>query len=614
MKGIIDIYRYTFAYKGRAILVILCNLLFVIFNLLSIVLFIPVLQLIFRPENLVKAMDNPSWNGAITSLPKHISQEYQYFMQQLVDHDPKDALFFVCITVFIAFFLKNVFRYGAIWHQSELRMAVVRDLRDSIFSKALRLPISFYTNERKGDLMSRMNSDVGEIEIAVISMLELIFREPIAILINVSTLIWLSPELTLASLILLPVSAFVISRIGKSLKRTAKKGQEQMGLLYSTIDEGLGGIRIIQSFNAAEQVKNTFHQVNLIHQKLITKAFRKRDLSPVLNETLGAAVMLCLLWFGGSMILDASANGALNGEKFLTFIIVFSQLLRPIQGISTSLANLNKAKPSQDRINEILFADEMIHEQENPQPIKTFTDSIRYENVSFKYKDEWVLQNIDIELKKGKSLAIVGESGSGKSTLADLLPRFYDVTSGQLVIDSIPITTYSLYDLREQIGIVSQESILFNASIRENIAFGMSDASPEEIEHAARVANAHEFIVRMENGYETNIGERGNKLSGGQKQRISIARAVLKNPNILILDEATSALDTESEKLVQDALDQLMQERTVLIIAHRLSTVRKADEIIVLSQGKITERGNHDTLMALKGTYFNLCSLQGMRD
>ena len=493
-------------------------------------------------------------------------------------------------------------------------MAVVRDLRDSIFSKALRLPISFYTNERKGDLMSRMNSDVGEIEIAVISMLELIFREPIAILINVSTLIWLSPELTLASLILLPVSAFVISRIGKSLKRTAKKGQEQMGLLYSTIDEGLGGIRIIQSFNAAEQVKNTFHQVNLIHQKLITKAFRKRDLSPVLNETLGAAVMLCLLWFGGSMILDASANGALNGEKFLTFIIVFSQLLRPIQGISTSLANLNKAKPSQDRINEILFADEMIHEQENPQPIKTFTDSIRYENVSFKYKDEWVLQNIDIELKKGKSLAIVGESGSGKSTLADLLPRFYDVTSGQLVIDSIPITTYSLYDLREQIGIVSQESILFNASIRENIAFGMSDASPEEIEHAARVANAHEFIVRMENGYETNIGERGNKLSGGQKQRISIARAVLKNPNILILDEATSALDTESEKLVQDALDQLMQERTVLIIAHRLSTVRKADEIIVLSQGKIIERGNHDELMALKGTYFNLCSLQGMRD
>ncbi len=614
MKGIIDIYRYTFAYKGRAILVILCNLLFVIFNLLSIVLFIPVLQLIFRPENLVKAMDNPSWNGAITSLPKHISQEYQYFMQQLVDHDPKDALFFVCITVFIAFFLKNVFRYGAIWHQSELRMAVVRDLRDSIFSKALRLPISFYTNERKGDLMSRMNSDVGEIEIAVISMLELIFREPIAILINVSTLIWLSPELTLASLILLPVSAFVISRIGKSLKRTAKKGQEQMGLLYSTIDEGLGGIRIIQSFNAAEQVKNTFHQVNLIHQKLITKAFRKRDLSPVLNETLGAAVMLCLLWFGGSMILDASANGALNGEKFLTFIIVFSQLLRPIQGISTSLANLNKAKPSQDRINEILFADEMIHEQKNPQAIKTFTDSIRYENVSFKYKDEWVLQDINIELKKGKSLAIVGESGSGKSTLADLLPRFYDTTTGQIAIDSVPITTYSLHDLREQIGIVSQESILFNATISENIAFGMPDASPEEIEHAARVANAHEFIVRMEKGYETNIGERGNKLSGGQKQRISIARAVLKNPNILILDEATSALDTESEKLVQDALDQLMQERTVLIIAHRLSTVRKADEIIVLSQGKITERGNHDTLMALKGTYFNLCSLQGMRD
>jgi len=614
MKGILDIYKYTFAYKGRAILVILCNLLFVIFNLLSIVLFIPVLQLIFRPDNLVKAMENPSWNGAISSLPNHISQEYQYFMQQLVAEDPKDALFFVCVTVFIAFFLKNVFRYGAIWHQSELRMAVVRDLRDSIFSKALRLPISFYTNERKGDLMSRMNSDVGEIEIAVISMLELIFREPIAILINVGTLIWLSPELTLASLILLPVSAFVISRIGKSLKRTAKKGQEQMGLLYSTIDEGLGGIRIIQSFNAAEQVKTTFHQVNLVHQKLITKAFRKRDLSPVLNETLGAAVMLCLLWFGGSMILDASSNGALNGEKFLTFIIVFSQLLRPIQGISTSLANLNKAKPSQDRINEILFADELIHEEANPQRMSTFSESIRYEKVSFKYKDEWVLQDIDIELKKGKSLAIVGESGSGKSTLADLLPRFYDATTGQLLIDNVPVTKYALYDLREQIGIVSQESILFNATISENIAFGMPKASVKDIENAARVANAHEFVTRMEHGYDTNIGERGNKLSGGQKQRISIARAVLKNPNILILDEATSALDTESEKLVQDALDQLMRERTVMIIAHRLSTVRKADEIIVLSKGKIVERGNHETLMALKGTYFNLCSLQGMRD
>lgn len=615
MKGLIDIYKYTFAYKGRAILVILCNLLFVIFNLLSIVLFIPVLQLIFRPENLkVKALNDPSWNGAITSLPKHISEEYQYFMQKLVAEDPKDALFFVCVTVFTAFFLKNVFRYGAIWHQSELRMAVVRDLRDSIFSKALKLPISFYTNERKGDLMSRMNSDVGEIEIAVISMLELIFREPIAILINVGTLIWLSPELTLASLILLPVSAFVISRIGKSLKRTAKKGQEQMGLLYSTIDESLGGIRIIQSFNAAEQVKNTFHQVNLVHQKLITKAFRKRDLSPVLNETLGAAVMLCLLWFGGSMILDASSKGTLNGEKFLTFIIVFSQLLRPIQGISTSLANLNKAKPSQDRINEILFADEVIHEQHNAQPITHFSDSIRYEHVSFKYKDEWVLQDINIELKKGKSLAIVGESGSGKSTLADLLPRFYDATKGEVLIDHVPITNYTLSDLREQIGIVSQESILFNASIRENIAFGMPKATNEAIEHAARVANAHEFITRMENGYDTNIGERGNKLSGGQKQRISIARAVLKNPNILILDEATSALDTESEKLVQDALDQLMNERTVLIIAHRLSTVRKADEIIVLSKGKITERGNHETLMDLKGAYFNLCSLQGMRD
>ena len=533
-------------------------------------------------------------------------------MDDLVQQDPKFALLFVCVSVFIAFFLKNFFRYGAIWHQSELRMAVVRDLRGRLFEKALHLPLSFYSNERKGDVMSRMNSDVGEIEVAVISMLELIFREPVAIIINVATLIYLSPQLTLASLILLPISAFVISRIGKSLKRTAKKGQEQMSLLYSSIDEGLGGIRIIKAFNAVPQVFEAFQKVNLQHQKLITKAFRKRDLSPVLNETLGAAVMLCLLWFGGSMILDVRNTSGLTGEVFLTFIIVFSQLLRPIQGISTSLANLNKAKPSQDRINEILFADEKIYEKTTPVALKDFSKSIRYEHVFFKYKDEYVLKDINLTIEKGKTVALVGESGSGKSTLADLLPRFYDVEKGSIYFDETPITDCSLKDLRNHIGIVSQESILFNSTIRENIAFGMPDANLEEIEKAAKIANAHQFICDLEQGYNTNIGERGNKLSGGQKQRISIARAVLKNPPILILDEATSALDTESEKLVQDALENLMKERTSIIIAHRLSTIKNADEIIVLSKGEIKERGTHDELLKLGGLYYNLCSLQGL--
>jgi subfamily B ATP-binding cassette protein MsbA len=360
-------------------------------------------------------------------------------------------------------------------------------------------------------------------------------------------------------------------------------------------------------------VYEAFKLINLKHQQLITKTFRKKDLSPILNETLGAGVMLCLVWFGGVMILEAQNDAVLTGKVFLTFIIVFSQLLRPIQGIATNMAFLTKARASQDRINEILNTDERIYEVENPTALTELKTGIRYENVSFKYKDEYVLKNINLTIGKGKTIALVGESGSGKSTLGDLLPRFYDVNEGSIFFDNIPITDCSILDLRNHIGVVSQESILFNTSVRDNIAFGMPNATLQEIENAARIANAHDFIMNLETGYDTNIGERGNKLSGGQKQRISIARAVLKNPTILILDEATSALDTESEKLVQDALDKLMKDRTSIIIAHRLSTIRNADEIVLLSKGEIKERGTHDELIQLKGMYYNLCSLQGIK-
>lgn len=614
MKDFREIYRYIFVYKGRAILVIVCNLLFIIFNLLSLVLFIPILQLIFKPLEKVAQLSEPIRKGGIIEFGTYVKDYYNFFMQKMVNEDPQQALFFVCVSVFVAFLLKNLFRYGAVWHQSELRMAVVRDLRNKLFLKSMNLPLSFYSNERKGDLMARMNSDVGEIEIAVICVLELIFREPIAIIINVATLIYFSPQLTLFSFILLPISAFVISRIGKSLKKTAKRGQEQMGLLFSSIDEALGGIRIVKAFNGVNQVYGSFKAVNLMHQQLITKTFRKKDLSPILNETLGVGVMLCLVWFGGTMILGAKNDQHLTAEVFITFIIVFSQLLRPIQGISTSIAFLHKAKASQDRINEILNADEKIFESPNPVALTDLKEGIRYENVSFKYKDEYVLKNINLTIKKGKTVALVGESGSGKSTLGDLLPRFYDTTEGTIYFDTIPIMNCSIKDLRNHIGIVSQESILFNTSVRENISFGMPDARLEDVIEAAKVANAHEFITNLENGYDTNIGERGNKLSGGQKQRISIARAILKNPTILILDEATSALDTESEKLVQDALNHLMKDRTSIIIAHRLSTIRNADEIIVLSKGQIKERGTHSELIELKGMYYNLCSLQGMAE
>lgn len=590
---------------------IVYNTLFVIFNLISMMLFIPFLQLIFQIEP-PKEIPEPHYNGGLMNLFEYCKDYYNYTMQEMVKDDPKHALLFVCITVFIAFFLKNLFRYGAIWHQSQLRMAVVRDIKNKLFKKAMHLPLSFYTEERKGDLMSRMNSDVSEMEIAVIAILELIFREPFAVIITIIGLVYISPKLTLISLILLPLSAFVISRIGKSLKRTAKAGQEQNGVVYSTLDESIGGIKIIKAFNAIRFIITRFEVISLRHQQLITKTFRKKDLSPPLNEVLGAGVMLCLVWFGGVMILDKDSQ-SLTGAEFITFIIVFSQLLRPIQGIATSVGNLNKAEPSLDRINEILNADEVIFESPNATPLETLKEAIILNNVSFKYKDELVLKNVGFELKKGKTIALVGESGSGKSTIADLLPRFYDVNEGTITIDGIDLRDYKLEDLHANIGIVSQESILFNDTVRNNIAFGREDMPIEQIMEAAKIAHAHHFIMELENGYDTIIGERGNKLSGGQKQRLSIARAVLKNPSILILDEATSALDTESERIVQEALDELMKDRTSLIIAHRLSTIQHADEILVLSKGVIAERGTHTELIQKQGIYFNLCSLQGIK-
>ncbi|MCF8409524.1 MAG: ABC transporter ATP-binding protein/permease [Crocinitomicaceae bacterium] len=607
------IYKYTFRYKFLAFITIAGNLLFTVFNLLSLVLFIPFLQLIFKSKEFQQPIPEPRYSGHIADLTSYVADWYNFTMHEMVSNDPKQALLFVCISVFIAFFLKNTSRYLAIWFQSELRMAVVRDVRDELFSKAMNLPLSFHSQERKGDLMARMNSDVGEIENGVVGMLELIFREPISIIIHVASLLYISPSLTLVSLFLLPVTAFIISRIGKSLKRTAKNGQEQLGLLYSAMDESLGGIRIIKAFNAVDYMERLFRSINLRHQQLVTRTFRKRDVAPLLSETLGAAVMMCLVWFGGSIILDAKAGDeALTGELFVTFIIIFSQLLRPIQSVSNQIAVLQKARVSMDRINEVLTSDLRVLEPENPLTPTNFTHSISYNNVSFRYGDELVLKNVSFTIPKGKTVALVGESGSGKSTIADLLPRFYDPEEGNITIDSIPIQSFRTYDLRQFIGIVSQESILFNTSVLENIAFGDSFPDINRAIQAAQTANAHSFISQLELGYNSIIGERGNKLSGGQKQRLCIARALYKNPEILILDEATSALDTESEKLVQEALDNLMRDRTSLVIAHRLSTIKNADEIIVLSNGEITERGTHQELLELQGSYYRLCSLQGM--
>ena len=613
MKDFLQIYRYTFKYRWTAITVILCNLGFVIFNLVSMALFIPFLKLLFDGAEKTAVVRPPHFDGSFTGFFKYMGESYNYEMFLLTEADPKGALVFVCITVGIAFFLKNLFRYGAIWFQSQLRMAAVRDVRDALFEKAMKLPISYYTDEKRGDLMSRMQSDVGIIENAVISMLELIFREPFALFLTISVLLYWSVSLTVFALLLLPIVALIIVIIGKSLKRTAKQGQEQMGVLVSAIDEALGGIRIIKAFNAVSQVVKSFRWENLKHQKLITKAFRKRELTSPLNETIGSLVMITIVWYGGMLVLDGGPSG-IEGEVFLGFIIVFSQLMRPIQGISQGMSNLNQAFASLDRINAILNTDEKIYESDNPLALHEIKQGIAYEHVSFRYRDENVIKNVSFTVPAGKMIALVGESGSGKSTLADLLPRFYDVQEGAIRIDGVNVKDLSMYDLRQHIGIVSQESILFNTTVKENIAFGMTEATDADIIQAAKIANAHKFIMDLDNGYDTNIGERGNKLSGGQKQRVSIARAILKNPSILILDEATSALDTESERLVQDALEHLMENRTSLVIAHRLSTIQKADEILVLSKGEIKERGTHEELMQRNGMYAKLSSMQGINE
>lgn len=610
MKGIIQLFKLTFIYRKTTFLVIVSNFLFVIFNLLSLVLFIPFLRIIFKTEetDTIKEILKPIWEQR-ENFFTYCGEYFEYLQYDFVlKYGELGALQFVCVSVLAAFFLKNLFRYGAIYHQSFLRMAVVRDLRKKLFDRAMRLHLSFYSEEKKGNILTRLTSDLNEVEIAVVSTLELIFREPIAIIVNLAILFYWSPQLTTFSLILLPISAFAISRIRKSLKRTSQKGQEQMSELVSTIEESLGGIRVIKAFTAEKIAVDRFSVKNDHHQRLITRAFRKKDLASPLNEFFGAAVLIAIVWYGGQLIL--AEDSAMTGDQFIAFIIVFSQFLRPISSIASALTYLKKAEVSLDRVNEIISVEDPIVEAAKPISKTTLDDNVTFENVGFAYGSEAVLKQISFTLEKGKSVALVGESGSGKSTISDLIPRFHDVSSGEITLDGINIKDLVKRDLRGLISVVTQESILFNDTIKNNICFGKPDATDEEIIQAAKVANAHDFILGLERGYDTTIGDRGNKLSGGQKQRISIARAVLSNAPIMILDEATSALDTESEKLVQVALERLMQNRTSLVIAHRLSTIRNADLILVLKNGEIVERGNHEELIATDGYYKSLCEIQ----
>jgi len=569
----------------------------------SLLLFIPFLRLLFQSEPI--QFVKPSY-----AFSKEYFQDwYNYQMGRYVESNDKlELLVFICITVAIAFFIKNVFRYLAMYFLAPIRNGISRDLRNEMYERILSLPISFFNDEKKGDLLARTSNDVKEVEHSIMGSLEMLFRDPFAIIVSFIVLIIISPSLTLFSILLLPVGGFIISLLKKTLRQTSRDGQDKLGELLSKLEETLSGMRIIKAFNAEGYMHKKYDQSNQDFYRLSNTIYRFSDMASPMSEFLGSLVMIGLVWYGGKLVLGN--EGELNGEEFLGFIIVFSQVLRPVQAIANAWSKVVKGAASLDRIQELIETQPSIVDAKNATILNGFEDGIQFENVGFAYEEDVVLKNINFTLEKGRSIALVGESGGGKSTIADLVPRFYDVKSGAVKIDGQDIKEVKIESLRNLFGVVTQESILFNDSVLNNIAFGSKGVELNDVIQAAKTANAHEFISQLPNGYYSNIGERGNKLSGGQKQRLSIARAILKNPPILILDEATSALDTESEKWVQDALNNLMENRTSLIIAHRLSTIQHADEILVLQKGEIFERGTHQELYEQKGVYRKLCDLQ----
>lgn len=605
MGNLIKVLRYAYPYWGHALLNVLFNILSAVFSVVSLGAIIPLLNILFQRESNITVP--PPLSLDFESIKENMYYQVGDFVAR---YGELRTLAFICIGLVVAFFLKNLFRYLGMFYIAVVRNGVVRDIRDALYRKSLILPLGYYSEQKKGDIISRMTTDVQEVEWSVMSSLEMLFRDPIMILIYLGTLFAMNAELTLMVLVLLPVSGLLIGQIGRSLKRTSAKGQQKMGELLSVIEESLSGLRIIKAFNAIDWASEKFRVINHRYAQLMVKLYRKRDLASPLSELLGIVVSAFVVWYGGKIIL--SGNSGMDAAVFISYIAFFSQIINPIKSLSTALYNIQKGGASVDRINQVLDASEVITEKSNALTVQSFNEKIEYRDVCFRYQQDEVLHNVNLVIPKGKSIALVGASGSGKSTMADLLPRFYDVTGGEILIDNVPIRDLVISDVRGLMGIVSQETILFNGTVSDNIAFGLSDVTPEAVIEAAKVANAHDFIMQMPEGYQTNIGDRGVKMSGGQRQRLSIARAVLRNPPILILDEATSALDTESERLVQDALINLMQNRTSLVIAHRLSTIQFADEIIVMQQGIIAERGSHSELMAKGGVYKRLHDLQMM--
>lgn len=603
MKKFLRIFAYAGTYWGCITLNILFTVLTIVFSLFSFSLLVPFLNLLFNSENLVTVQ--PEF--ALTS--EALLNTLNYYISMIIIEKGKiSALISICGILAVAFLLRNLSRFLSSFFMANVRVESVRDIRNDVYKKILILPLSFYNTQRKGDIMARITTDVQEVEFSIMNSLEMLFRDPVTIIAYFLFMISMSPQLTLFVLLILPVAGFLIGRVGRSLKKSSKVGQSRLANMLSTIEESISGLRIIKAFNAIDYSEKRFKDQNQSYSKLLISIYRRRDLSSPMSEFLSAIVIIIVLWFGGQLVLSESST--INAADFVTYIVVFSQIIPPAKTLSQGIFNIQKGAASAERIFEILDAEEVIVEKENAIKIETFESELEYKNVSFRYNKEDVLKNINLKIGKGKLIALVGESGGGKSTMADLLPRFYDVTQGAILMDGVDIRDYNIDSLRAQMGIVTQESILFNDTVFNNIAFGKTDATLEAVVEAAKIANAHEFIMQLENGYDSMIGDRGMTLSGGQRQRLSIARAILKNPPILILDEATSALDTESERLVQDALAKVMSNRTSIVIAHRLSTIQNADEIIVMSKGEIVERGKHDELIKFGGIYKKLTELQ----